>query len=193
MSLEGDVPELRTERLLLRGWSDADRAPFAAMNADPEVMRHIGPGQPLDRAGSDELLDRIAGHWGQHGHGLWAVEELASGRLLGFAGLAIPWFLPAVLPAVEVGWRLRRDAWGAGCATEAARAALAWGFGPPLGLAEVIATIFPGNTRSQAVARRLGMELGGARPHPAERRPVEVWRLRAEAAATAPGGAPGPS
>lgn len=102
------VATLETERLRLRPWTATDREPFAALNADPEVVRWIGDGRALDTASSDQLVDRIEEHWRARGFGLWAVEERSSGAFVGFAGLAVPWFLPAVLPAVEVGWRLAR-------------------------------------------------------------------------------------
>lgn len=155
--------ELETPRLRLRQWRAGDRAPFAAINADPEVMRHIGSGV-LGRAGSDELLNRLRREWTRNGHGLWALERREDGALLGFCGLAVPGFLPQVLPAVEIGWRLRRDAWGHGYATEAARAALAAGW-HDLALAQVISIIHPDNERSMAVAERLGMRVTGRTTH----------------------------
>ena len=98
-----------TEHLVLRAWRPTDRAPFAAINADPEVMRFIGDGRPLTRAQSDHLLEAIQGHWTEHGFGLWcAASREDPDACLGFVGLAVPSFLPAVLPAVEVGWRLAR-------------------------------------------------------------------------------------
>ena len=148
------VPELTTSRLLLRGWSDRDREPFAAMNADPAVMEHF-PGT-LDRDLSDDLIDRIAEHWQLHGYGLWAIERVADRRLLGCAGLSRPSFDAHFTPAVEVGWRLARDAWGHGYATEAATSAIAFGF-ETIGLDEVVSFTVPGNLRSRAVMERLGM------------------------------------
>lgn len=171
------VPTLRTERLVLRAWTAADRAPFAAMNADPEVARWIGAGTPLARADSDALVDRIEGHWASKGFGLWAVEERANGAFVGFAGLAVPWFLPAVLPAVEVGWRLARRAWGRGYATEMGATSLRHAF-DELRLAEVIATIFPGNARSVRVAEKLGMAFTGTRRHPSAARDIAIYRTR---------------
>lgn len=170
------VPILRTERLVLRAWTAADRAPFAALNADPEVVRWIGAGAPLTRAESDELVLRITEHWRARGFGLWAVEERSSSEFVGFAGLAVPWFLPAVLPAVEIGWRLARSAWGHGYATEAAGAALEHAFGE-LALREVIATIFPDNIRSIRVAEKLGLRFGERRIHPSVQREIEIYRL----------------
>lgn len=146
--------ELRTERLLLRGWRDEDREPFAALNADPEVMAHF-PG-PLDRADSDALADRIAARVAASGHGLWAVEVPRVAPFVGFVGLAPIPFEAHFTPAMEVGWRLARAHWGAGYATEAARAALAFAF-TDLGLEEVVSITVPENHRSRAVMERIGM------------------------------------
>jgi RimJ/RimL family protein N-acetyltransferase len=146
------------------------------MNGDARVMRFVGEGRPLDRPGSDALLERIEVHWAEHGFGLWAVQELeGSGKPLGFCGLAIPSFLPEVLPAVEVGWRLRRDAWGRGYAAEAAQAALAWGW-EDLGLEQVIAIVDPRNDASLRVAEKLGMTRGRDRLHPLTRSRLVVLR-----------------
>ena len=148
------IPRIRTERLLLREWLASDREPFAALNADPEVAQHLT--RPLDRAASDELVDRIQARWATDGHGLWAVERLDDGSFIGFIGLAAPHFEAHFTPAVEVGWRLARSAWGHGFATEGARAALEWGF-ETLGLPEIVSFTIPANRRSRAVMERLGM------------------------------------
>jgi RimJ/RimL family protein N-acetyltransferase len=161
----GFPTELETARLLLRGWREADLAPFAALNADPQVTRHLS-GRPLTREQSDELARRIHAHWGTHGFGLWAVERKADGRMIGFAGLAVPAFLPAVLPAVEVGWRLARDAWGHGLATEAGAVGVEQAFGA-LRLDRVISIIRPANVASRRVAEKLGLTLERELPHPA--------------------------
>jgi RimJ/RimL family protein N-acetyltransferase len=143
-----------TERLLLRRWREEDREPFAAMNADPTVMEHFPA--PLDRAGSDTFVDRIIAQHEQHGWGLWALEVRDTGRFIGFTGLAVPRFEAHFTPAVEIGWRLAREAWGFGYATEAALAALAAGF-DELGLDEIVSFTAVGNTRSRAVMERIGM------------------------------------
>src|SRR4051794_31548393 len=145
---------IETERLLLRAWQPSDAAPFAALNADPEVTRYLRG--PMRRDESDELVARIRGHWQQHGFGLYALEIKETGAFAGFVGLAIPSFLPEVLPAVEVGWRLAREHWGNGYATEGARASLTHGFGE-LGLRQIISLIDPRNTASVRVAERLEM------------------------------------
>ena len=174
------VPELTTARLRLRGFREADGDAFAAMNADPTVMAYF-PGT-LDRAASDAMLDRIRERWAADGHGLWAVERLDDGAFLGFTGIA----RLAYLEQPEVGWRFVPSAWGQGYATEAAEAALAFGFGE-LGLPEIVSVTTVGNERSIAVMRRLGMTRDPADDflhpnlpdgHPL--RPHVMYRLRLE-------------
>ena len=148
------IPRLTTARLLLREWRDADRQPFAELNADARVAEFLSG--PLDRAASDALVDRITARWESDGHGLWAVERVEDAAFLGFVGLAAPSFEAAFTPCVEVGWRLAPFAWGHGYATEAARAALRFGF-EDLGLAEIVSFTVPANVRSRAVMERLGM------------------------------------
>ena len=117
-------------------------------------MRHFPA--PLDADDSDALLRRIAADLDRRGWGLWALEERASGRLLGFNGLAPVTFMAPFTPAIEVGWRMVRSHWGRGLATEAARAALAFAF-DELSVTEVVSFTTVGNERSRAVMRRLGM------------------------------------
>ncbi|MEY2406890.1 MAG: hypothetical protein QOG39_1806, partial [Acidimicrobiaceae bacterium] len=100
--------EIRTERLLMRRWRDEDRAPFAAMNADPVVMEHF-PGL-LTREESDAFVDRIEAHFAEHGYGLWVLEDDTG--FLGFTGLNWATFDAPFNPSLEVGWRLARPAWG---------------------------------------------------------------------------------
>jgi RimJ/RimL family protein N-acetyltransferase len=145
---------IRTSRLVLRPWREADLAPFAALNADPAVNEYL-PG-PMVRAESDAMAGRIAAHFERHGFGLWAVEIPGVALFVGFVGLAVPPFEAHFTPCVEVGWRLARDAWGHGYATEGARAALAHGFGR-LGLAEIVSMTVPANARSRRVMERIGM------------------------------------
>jgi RimJ/RimL family protein N-acetyltransferase len=174
---------IETQRLLLRAWQPSDEAPFAALNADPEVTRYLRG--PMRRDESEELLARIRGHWQEHGFGLYAVEVKESGAFAGFVGLAIPSFLPEVLPAVEVGWRLAREHWGNGYATEGARASLVHGFGE-LGLAQIISIIDPGNAASIRVAERLGMARGRDRIHPISRVRLAVYANNSENAGSSP-------
>jgi RimJ/RimL family protein N-acetyltransferase len=141
-------------RVSLRPWREADRAPFAAMNADPRVMEFFVT--RLDRAGSDAMIDRIGAHFDLHGFGLWAVEVPGVAPFIGFTGLAVPRFEAPFVPCVEIGWRLAADHWGRGYATEAARLALDHGFAT-VGLREILAFTAVGNRRSRAVMERLGM------------------------------------
>ena len=148
------VTTIAGDRLLLRRWRDADRAPFAAMNADPRVMEFFP--ERLDRAASDALADHIEAHFVEHGFGPWAVEVPGVAPFVGFAGLFIPRFAAPFTPCVEIGWRLAFDHWRQGYATEAARLALAHGFGP-LALPAVVSFTAVANRRSRAVMERLGM------------------------------------
>ena len=148
------IPRLETERLALREWRDEDREPFAVMNADPRVAEYLS--RPLDRLESDAFLDRIVARWASDGHGLWAVDRRDDRSFIGFVGLAAPNFEAPFTPCVEVGWRLVPEAWGHGYATEAARAALRFGF-ERLELAEIVSFTVPANVRSRAVMERLGM------------------------------------
>lgn len=157
--------ELRTERLVLRQWREGDLEPFAALNADPEVMRCFPA--PLAREESDALVSRSSARIEEQGWGLWAVEVVGRTPFAGFVGLAAPGFEAHFTPAVEVGWRLAREQWGKGYATEGARAALAFGF-DELGLAEIVSFTSVANERSRRVMERLGMarDTAGDFDHP---------------------------
>jgi RimJ/RimL family protein N-acetyltransferase len=145
---------MSTTRLLMRRWRETDYAPFAALNADPLVMEYF-PSR-LTGAQSDGLIARIEAGFDACGYGFWALEIRASGEFIGFAGLAVPSFDAHFTPAVEVGWRLARSAWGQGYATEAGLASLAFGFGEA-GLDEIVALTTVANARSRAVMQRIGM------------------------------------
>jgi RimJ/RimL family protein N-acetyltransferase len=149
-----EVVELRTERLLLRGWRASDREAFAALNADPVVMEHFVA--PLGRAESDELVERIEALFEEHGWGLWALEVPGVVDFAGFVGLSIPGFDAPFTPCVEVGWRLAREVWGRGYAPEAARASLRFAFGD-LGLDEVVSFTTVANAKSRRVMEKIGM------------------------------------
>ncbi len=139
---------IATERLLLRQWRDEDKEPFAALNADPVVMEHF-PGL-MSREASDAFAELNRTRIAERGWGLWAVE--AGDEFIGFVGLNEPDFMPGV----EIGWRLARDAWGHGYATEAGRAVVAYAF-DELGLAELVSFTSTTNLRSQRVMQKLGM------------------------------------
>jgi RimJ/RimL family protein N-acetyltransferase len=148
------VAELRTQRLLLRQWRDEDFDPFAALNADPETMRYFP--QAPSREQSDALAEHSRRQISEHGWGLWAVEVVGGASFVGFVGLARPSFEEHFTPAVEVGWRLAREHWGHGYATEAGRAALAYGF-EELGLEEIVSFTSELNEPSWRVMERIGM------------------------------------
>ena len=150
----GEAVELETERLLLRRWRAEDRAPYAALNADPVVMEHFVA--PLGRAESDDHVDRIDAAFAKHGWGLWAAERRDTGAFIGFIGLGIPPFDAAFLPAIEVGWRLAKDHWGRGFAPEGAEEALRFAF-EDLALPEVVSFTAVRNTRSRRVMEKIGM------------------------------------
>jgi RimJ/RimL family protein N-acetyltransferase len=146
--------ELQTERLLMRRWRRSDRAPFAAMNADPEVMRHFP--STMDRAASDAFVDLVEERFEEQGFGLWALEPRVGGGFVGLTGLnPLPDGVPGT-GGMEIGWRLAEDAWGHGYATEAARAALEVAF-EGLGRSEVWSMTAVTNVGSQRVMARLGM------------------------------------
>ncbi|MFD5279445.1 GNAT family N-acetyltransferase [Streptomyces rubrogriseus] len=147
------MSELRTDRLVLRGWRPSDLDPWAAMNADP-VVREYFP-EVLTQAQSEASVARFQADLDRRGWGWWAVEIAATGEFIGFAGLdPVEDGMP--FTGVEAGWRLARPAWGNGFATEAARAVVTHAF-EELGLSEVLAVTAAGNRRSRAVMDRLGM------------------------------------
>jgi ribosomal-protein-alanine N-acetyltransferase len=148
------IAPLRTPRLLLRGWRDEDLPAFAALNPDPEVMRHFPA--PLSRTESDALAARIRSELAERGFGLWAIESPGEAPFLGFVGLAVPAFQAPFTPCVEVGWRLAWRFWGRGYATEAAQAVLSHAFGE-LGMRDLVSFTTAGNLASRRVMEKLGM------------------------------------
>jgi RimJ/RimL family protein N-acetyltransferase len=144
------IPVVETKRLVMRGWTEADFETYAAANADPDVQRFLGG--PQDRETSWRSLAAHIGHWHLRGYGQWALERREDHRLIGRAGLWHPegWF------GVEVGWKLDRDAWGHGYATEAAVASLDWAW-RNVEVDRILSVIHPENGASMRVAERLGM------------------------------------
>jgi RimJ/RimL family protein N-acetyltransferase len=182
---------IRTERLLLREWSDADLAPFAEMNADPAVMEFF-PGA-LSREESDAAAARLRNQAAERGFGLYAVEVPGRASFVGFVGLMAPTFQAHFTPCVEVGWRLARAYWKHGYATEGARAALRFGF-EHLDLGEIVSMTVPDNVRSRHVMEKLGMihDPAGDFDHPRvpvgnPRRRHVLYRLTQAAWRAAPG------
>ncbi|SCL29045.1 Protein N-acetyltransferase, RimJ/RimL family [Micromonospora rhizosphaerae] len=183
------TPLLRTGRLILRRWQHGDREPFAAMNADPEVMEHFPATMTRDE--SDALIDKIEAGFGERGFGLWALEIAENGQFIGFTGLSVPSFAAHFTPSVEIGWRVGRSSWGHGYASEAARRALSFAF-DEIGLREVVSFTSTTNIRSQTVMQRIGMtydpvddfdhpllnEGHPQRRHVLWRMSTETWRAR---------------
>ena len=150
--------ELRTARRVLREWRDSDRAPFAALNADPAVMEFYP--STLTTAESDALVDRIVARFDE-GVCLWAVEVPGEAPFIGYVGLAPATFEAHFTPTVEVGWRLAHEYWGRGYAPEAARAAMTDGFGR-MALDEIVSFTSALNLRSRRVMEKLGMHCDAA-------------------------------
>lgn len=170
------MSEIHTPRLLLRQWHDDDIAPMADINADPEVMRWTGDGSVLDLDHTAADIERWEEEWDDEGFGLFAVELLASGELAGFAGLSVPTLLPEVLPAVEISWRLGRQFWGQGYASEAAHATLEFAL-QDRGLDRVIGIDRVGNEASRNVMRKLGMTPERETTHPVHGYPLSVHTI----------------
>lgn len=147
-----------TARLRLRPWCDADRGPFAALNADPRVMAHFPA--LISRAQSDASVDAWQVHLTEHGFSNWALELRATGAFIGFTGLTVPRRVLPFSPCVEIGWRLAHAHWGRGYASEAARAAL-WLAFERLQLPEIVSFTALGNQRSRTVMQRIGMHNTG--------------------------------
>lgn len=154
------TPEVRTERLLMRGWREEDKLPFSLLTSDPEVMRHFP--SMLSAQQSDEMVDGINRFWSGHGYGLWAVDRLDTHAFIGFVGLWTPSW--SERPYVEVGWRLAHQHWGHGFAPEAARAALQFGFEHVhLPDDEIVSFTTTLNLNSQRVMEKIGMQHDPAR------------------------------
>lgn len=174
------MTELETPRLRLRQWRDDDVAGLLPMDSDPEVMRYIGPGTVRTPDEVAAWLGRARKHWDEHGYGLFAAEVRETGVLAGWVGLATPNFLPEVLPAVEIGWRLRRDHWGQGLATEGARVALRFAL-HDRELDRVVSIRHPDNRSSGRVMEKLGMTLDRRTTVPGWNRAADVYAItRAE-------------
>jgi RimJ/RimL family protein N-acetyltransferase len=150
------VPEVVTERLLLRGWRDEDTEAWGELCSDPEVMRPLGRRGGISVGDAWREMAMFAGHWTLKGFGHWVLELRATGELVGRAGL----YHPPDWPGLELGWTVARPHWGNGYAGEAARVSLEWARAE-LGADHVISLIADDNLRSQRVAEKLGMEQEG--------------------------------
>lgn len=170
---------LETPRLILRRWREEDVAPMAAVHADPEVMRWIRDGSVRDEQQTRDGVQAWESEWESQGFGLFAVEIRSTGELAGFTGLSVPDFLPEVLPAVEVGWRLGRSHWGQGLATEAAAAAVRFGF-EERGLERIVSITQVGNDASERIMTKLGMRPVRETVNPTCGRRVRVFELSSD-------------
>lgn len=155
--------EYHTERLILRQWKQSDREPFAALNANPEVMRHFP--KTLTREESNDMAKTIEQRMAENVWGFWAVEEKSSGAFIGFVGLNVPGYELPFSPVIEIGWRLDNAFWGKGYAPEAARTALEIGF-EQFGMKEIVAFTALDNIPSQRVMEKIGMQRGEEFDHP---------------------------
>jgi RimJ/RimL family protein N-acetyltransferase len=170
------LPDVETRRLVLRRFQRADLDALTTIFEKPEMWR-FPYGRGFTRAETAMFLEAQIAEWDACRLGCWIATEKATDRVVGYVGLSVPHFLPEVLPAVEVGWRLARAAWGRGIATEAARAALAFGFGE-LGMREIIAIVDPSNRRSLRVCAKLDMTERPDRLHPGTRQRLKVLGVR---------------
>ncbi|MET7289396.1 GNAT family N-acetyltransferase [Streptomyces sp. NPDC005573] len=159
------MTEIRTPRLLLRRWHDDDLVPMAEINADPRVMRWVDDGSVLDLERTAEDIERWEEEWDEEGFGLFAVELLGSGELIGFTGLSLPEFLPDAMPDAAISWRLGSQFWGQGYASEAAQATLEFAL-QDRGLDRVVAIHRLGDTASENVVHKLGMTPERETVHP---------------------------
>ncbi len=174
------MPTLMTKRLLLRQWQQADLEPFIEMSADPEVMAYIGDGTPRSAKEAISSFDRIRQNWNEKQAGLFAIELLDNQQFIGFCGLSEPAFLPEVLPSVELGWRLSRDMWGNGLASEASRAVADWAF-DTLDQQRLVSVIHVNNLASRKLAEGLGMVRERRTIVPKNSIWVDVYELEREA------------
>jgi RimJ/RimL family protein N-acetyltransferase len=166
---------LSTERLWLRPLQPEDLGQLALLHAEPSFWQYpLGRGQT--GAETEEFLGQVLDGYTEVGFGFQAVVERRSGALAGWAGLSVPSFLPEILPAVEVGWRLGSDFRGRGYATEAGAAWVRWGFGT-LGLDRIVSIFEPANKASGRVMAKLGFRLDRVTVHPERRLPVHVTAL----------------
>lgn len=156
---------IETPRLILRRWRPEDLEPYAALNADPEVMRYFPATLSLEETRAN--LKLIEEKFEKQGFSFFATELKSTGEMIGFVGLNIPGFEAHFTPCVEIGWRLARKHWGQGYATEGALASLRYGF-ETLGLGEIVSFTAVQNAPSRRVMEKIGMrqDPGGDFDHP---------------------------
>ena len=166
---------IETDRLILRRWQDSDRTPYAEICADTEVMRYIGNGSTRSAEQASRGIDGFEAAWNENGFGLFALELRDSGTFAGFCGLARPDFMPELLPATEIGWRLGRQYWGKGLASEAAVAALQFAREHPA-VGEIVSICQAGNHASVRIMEKIGLAFDREAIDPTCERDVLVYR-----------------
>lgn len=152
-----------TERLGFRNWTNNDLVEFAAINADLEVMEHFP--KPLNNEETAAFIDRLTHHYEKYGYNYFATEILETGEFIGFIGLAFQDYKTDFTPAIDIGWRLKKSAWGKGFATEGAKKCLEYGF-EMINLEQIIATCTVQNFASESVMKKIGMTKIGEFNHP---------------------------
>ncbi|MEJ7676759.1 MAG: GNAT family N-acetyltransferase [Segetibacter sp.] len=154
---------ISAERLGLRRWIESDLKPFTAMNKDVQVMKYF-PKTLTDKE-TFEMMQRINLHFDKNGFGLFAVESRLTKQFIGFTGFSIPTFESFFTPCIEIGWRYKKEAWGQGFATEAAKACLKYGF-ETLQFDKVVSFTSAINLNSEKVMKKIGMTKVGEFDHP---------------------------
>ena len=153
----------KSTRLGFRNWISEDLEEFAEMNKDLDVMEHFP--KPLSRTQSEKLMKRMQVHYEKNGYTYFETKRLDTGELIGFIGLAYQEYKTEFTPAIDIGWRLKKDAWGRGYATEGALRCLTFGFNE-LGIKKIVSTCTIGNKKSENVMRKIGMKKMGEFNHP---------------------------
>lgn len=157
------IIDIETQRLLLRRWKETDLDQFVELNADPETMRYFP--EPYQKERTKQFFDLIQEEFYKYGYGLYAVEEKSSGRFIGFIGFHWARFDTDFSPCIEIGWRLHKDYWNKGYATEGAKACLNHGF-TNLNMSEVYSFTTKENIPSQNVMKKIGMRFYQFFEHP---------------------------
>ncbi|HUO94044.1 MAG TPA: GNAT family N-acetyltransferase [Rhizomicrobium sp.] len=171
------IPQIETERLVLRAWKAEDFEAYARFMADPEVTRYL-TGEPMARNDAWRNMAMVVGHWALRGYGMWAVERKSDHAFLGRVGM----WNPEGWPALEVGWTIGREYWGQGYASEAGHVALEYAF-MTQDVDSMISVIDVRNMASQKVAQRLGETRGERREitHNHKTFTVDIWEISREA------------
>ncbi|TXS49907.1 GNAT family N-acetyltransferase [Streptomyces sp. t39] len=170
------MTEILTPRLRLRRWHDSDLTALADVHADPRAMHWVDDGAVLDLDRTAGTIERWEDEWDDEGFGVFAVELLASGEVAGGVGLYVPAFLPDARHEVAIGWLLGSQFWGQGYASEAAQATLEFAL-QDRGLERVVAVLRVGDTASENVARKLGMEPEREVQHPEYGFPLQIHAI----------------